>query len=165
MDFSAPPPGNLIVAWNNIYLDTVRHIGGAPGPLARIGALMHLAMYEVTNLLTDSSPYPSILQSSTVLVPPGATIQASAAYAASFTLQAAVATYVASTLAAQGNVSNPFDPFQLRPGAMAHLAVLKEKKARRRGASKQTPVPITLPKPWGKQWQWRCCKPFRMRRA
>lgn len=138
MDFSASPPGNLIVAWNNIYLDTVRHIGGAPGPLARIGALMHLAMYEATNLLTDSSPYPSILQNAAVPVPPGATMQASAAYAASFTLQAAVETYVASTLAAQGNVSNPFDPFQLRPGAMAHLAVLKGKTSEEAGGKQAT---------------------------
>ncbi|MEJ7660668.1 MAG: hypothetical protein WKG07_14160 [Hymenobacter sp.] len=55
---ATPPPGNVILAWNNIYLDLVRHMGGAPGPLARIGALMHLAMYEVANRLTPGTPYP-----------------------------------------------------------------------------------------------------------
>lgn len=130
---ATPPPGNLIVAWNNIYLDTVRHIGGAPGPLARIGGLLHLAMYEATNRLVPDSPYPSILKNVKIPVPPGATAKLSAAYAASCTLQAAVETYVTSTLAAQGGIPNPFDPFQLRPGAMAHMAVLQGHGSKKEG--------------------------------
>jgi hypothetical protein len=136
MDPNTPPTGSLIVAWNNIYLDTVRHIGGAPGPLARIGALLHLAMYEATNRLVPGSPYPSILKNVAIPVPTGATAKASAAYAASFTLQAAVETYVTSTLAAQGGTPNPFDPFQLRPGAMAHMAVLKEQDSKEASGNK-----------------------------
>lgn len=146
---ATPPPGNLIVAWNNIYLDTVRHIGGAPGPLARIGALMHLAMYEATNRLTPGSPYPSILKNEAIPVPTKATAQLSAAYAASWVLQAAVETYVTSTLAAQGGIPNPFDPFQLRPGAMAHLTVLKGHDSKMAGGKKANATAEAASKTFG----------------
>lgn len=37
---------DIVTDWNDIYLDTVRAVGGAPCPLARSGAMMHVAMYD-----------------------------------------------------------------------------------------------------------------------
>ncbi|TDN36651.1 phosphatase PAP2 family protein [Hymenobacter sp. UV11] len=111
-----PPPGNVILAWNNIYLDLVRHIGGAPGPLARIGALMHLAMYEVVNRLTPGNQYPTLLPPPTKPAPPLAAAGTSAAYAACFVLTEAIKSYVTAARKMQGEVLDPFDPFQVLPG-------------------------------------------------
>lgn len=33
-----------IINWNNVYLQAIRVNGGAPGPIARTGAIMHVAM-------------------------------------------------------------------------------------------------------------------------
>src|SRR5438045_1853696 len=38
-----------VVYWNNVLLQTFRDVGGPPGPLARAGAMMHLAMYDAAN--------------------------------------------------------------------------------------------------------------------
>lgn len=53
---------SVIIQWNNIYLEAVRKLGGAPGPISRMGAMMHIAMFEVINLLSGS-PYESYLPS------------------------------------------------------------------------------------------------------
>ncbi|MBC6610455.1 vanadium-dependent haloperoxidase [Hymenobacter sp. BT507] len=118
-------PGNVVLEWNNIYLDLVRKIGGAPGPLSRIGALMHLAMYEAVTRLTATSPYPRHLRDSDikdpktnqVVMPGNAVANTTAAYAACHILTKAVEVYVSASKRAQGEVLNPFDPFQVRPGA------------------------------------------------
>jgi hypothetical protein len=41
----ASPIGDHVLYWNDVLLQTYRTAGGAPGPLARSGAMMHLAMY------------------------------------------------------------------------------------------------------------------------
>lgn len=104
------PPGNIVIAWNNIYLDVVRSIGGAPGPLSHMGAVMHLAMYEALNQLTGST-YPRIVD----LVPTTGTPNpaTSAAYAACYALTDALKSYVDSAKKMQGGALNPFDPFQV----------------------------------------------------
>ena len=53
---------SVIIQWNNIYLEAVRKLGGAPGPISRLGAMMHIAMFEAINLLSGS-PYESYLPS------------------------------------------------------------------------------------------------------
>jgi hypothetical protein len=122
-DVNLIPPGSLVLAWNSVYLDTVRQIGGAPGPLARIGALMHLAMYQTVSLLVANA-YPKGW-TAPVPVPPAAPDPAtSAAYAAACVLQAAVPAYVKSLLASQGGVPTAFGPFQVLPGAAAHAQAL-----------------------------------------
>jgi hypothetical protein len=40
---------NVILVWNDIFLQTIRIAGGPPGPIARNGAMMHIAMYEAIN--------------------------------------------------------------------------------------------------------------------
>lgn len=37
---------DVVTDWNDVYLDTVRAVGGAPCPLARSGAMVHVAMYD-----------------------------------------------------------------------------------------------------------------------
>lgn len=128
-------PGSVILNWNNIYLDLVRKIGGAPGPLARIGGLMHWAMYEAVNRLTPGSPYPNHLKAADIVQPltpttkmsgqpiaPGqATASATAAFAACYVLTESLKQYVRDAQAMQGGALNPFDPFQVSPGAGVHI--------------------------------------------
>ena len=40
---------------NEIYLQMVRQAGGAPGPISRTGAMLHIAMFEVINALSAST--------------------------------------------------------------------------------------------------------------
>jgi hypothetical protein len=114
------PTGNIIIAWNNIYLELVRRIGGAPGPLARIGALMHMAMFEAVNLLSNSNPNYATSISGVQLpspLPSASEIGATAAHAASRILEVLIPEYVRSQVAMQGGVPNPFDSFQVTPKA------------------------------------------------
>lgn len=41
--------GTTIQAWNDAYLDAIRATGGPPGPIARIGAMTHAAMFNAAN--------------------------------------------------------------------------------------------------------------------
>ncbi|RUT00871.1 hypothetical protein DSM106972_072800 [Dulcicalothrix desertica PCC 7102] len=73
---------SVIIQWNNIYLEVVRKLGGAPGPISRMGAIMHIAMFEAINLLSGS-PYESYLPTAKLpLVVRGLDPATSAAYAA-----------------------------------------------------------------------------------
>ncbi|MCB2409232.1 vanadium-dependent haloperoxidase [Hymenobacter lucidus] len=121
MATTSMPSGSIILVWNNIYLDVVRHIGGAPGPLAHIGGRMHLAMYEAINQLTGNT-YPNALAPVPVTGSPDPT--SSAAYAACFTLTDAVAQYIEQAKRMQGGALNPFDPFQVLAGAQTHAQAL-----------------------------------------
>ncbi|MER7892610.1 phosphatase PAP2 family protein [Micromonospora sp. NPDC094482] len=47
----AAPIGDHVLHWNDVLLKTYRSAGGAPGPLARSGAMMHLAMYNAVNTI------------------------------------------------------------------------------------------------------------------
>ncbi|MBO2008345.1 vanadium-dependent haloperoxidase [Hymenobacter negativus] len=119
---SSSSPGSVVLAWNNIYLDVVRRIGGAPGPLARIGGLMHLAMYEAVNRLTPAAHYPALIDDNLLSLPTAGMPDpaTSAAYAACYALTTAVEDYVTTTKQMQGGVLNPFDPFQVHPAADPH---------------------------------------------
>ncbi|WP_230686432.1 vanadium-dependent haloperoxidase [Catellatospora vulcania] len=46
---SAAAPADHTVYWNQVLLRTYRTVGGAPGPLARAGAMMHAAMWDAAN--------------------------------------------------------------------------------------------------------------------
>jgi len=47
-----------IINWNNVYLQAIRVNGGAPGPIARAGAMMHAAMYDAVNAINKThKPY------------------------------------------------------------------------------------------------------------
>jgi PAP2 superfamily len=70
---------DVIIEWNNIYLESIRKIGGAPCPIARAGAMMHLAMYEAINTIRPTAqPYLSGLPTPE----PDTSIEAAAIYAA-----------------------------------------------------------------------------------
>ncbi|MFG2055440.1 vanadium-dependent haloperoxidase [Micromonospora sp. NPDC048930] len=45
----AAGPADHVLYWNNVLLRTYRQVGGAPGPLARAGAMVHGAMYDAAN--------------------------------------------------------------------------------------------------------------------
>jgi len=67
-----------IINWNNVYLQAIRVNGGAPGPIARTGAIMHGAMYEAVNSIEKThKAYLGIIPAN-----PGASKQAAAVYAA-----------------------------------------------------------------------------------
>ncbi len=114
-------PGNIVLAWNNIYLEVVRRIGGAPGPLSHMGAVMHLAMFEAVNQLTGNK-YPNVVGPVAKAGTPDPAI--SAAYAACYALTDALETYVQQSKKMQGGALNPFDPFQVRAGAELHAKEL-----------------------------------------
>jgi PAP2 superfamily len=49
---------DVVIEWNNIYLESIRKIGGAPCPIARAGAMMHVAMYDAVNAISPTAqPY------------------------------------------------------------------------------------------------------------
>ncbi|MFG3494344.1 DNRLRE domain-containing protein [Streptomyces sp. NPDC047928] len=45
----ADPVKDHVVYWNDVLQQTFREVGGAPGPLARAGAMMHGAIYDAAN--------------------------------------------------------------------------------------------------------------------
>ncbi|MEU9378121.1 DNRLRE domain-containing protein [Streptomyces sp. NPDC048255] len=45
----ADPVKDHVVYWNDVLQETYRQVGGAPGPLARAGAMMHGAVYDAAN--------------------------------------------------------------------------------------------------------------------
>lgn len=75
---------NTIIEWNSVLLEAIRKIGGAPCPIARNSAMMHIAMYDVVNLLTRPTPtYRAYLSNLPALVPNvSISTEAAAAYAA-----------------------------------------------------------------------------------
>ncbi|MEV4481144.1 vanadium-dependent haloperoxidase [Micromonospora coxensis] len=45
----AAGPADHVLYWNDVLLRTYREVGGAPGPLARAGAMVHGAIYDAAN--------------------------------------------------------------------------------------------------------------------
>ena len=69
---------DVVTDWNQVYLDTIRAIGGPPCPISRAGAMMHVAIYEAVNSVDRThEPYRTFLWA-----PPGASREAAAAQAA-----------------------------------------------------------------------------------
>jgi hypothetical protein len=69
---------NVVIEWNNVYLEAIRQKGGAPCPIARVGAMMHGAIYDAVNSIVKTHrPY---LISIPVEI--GASIEAAVAQAA-----------------------------------------------------------------------------------
>ncbi|WP_433272124.1 vanadium-dependent haloperoxidase [Actinosynnema sp. CS-041913] len=55
---AAAPASDPVLYWNDVLLETYRTVGGAPGPLARSGAMMHVAIYDAVNSITTvGQPY------------------------------------------------------------------------------------------------------------
>jgi len=49
---------NAILDWNETYLQAVRLEGGAPGPIARAGAMLHIAMHDaIASIVRTHAPY------------------------------------------------------------------------------------------------------------
>ena len=47
-----------VINWNNVYLQAIRLNGGAPGPIARTGAILHAAIYDAVNSIEKTyKPY------------------------------------------------------------------------------------------------------------
>src|SRR5437762_7206367 len=46
---TATDVGDRVLYWNDVLLEAFRRVGGAPGPLARAAAMMHVAMYDAAN--------------------------------------------------------------------------------------------------------------------
>ena len=69
---------NIVIEWNNVYLEAIRAKGGSPCPIARVGAMMHAAIYDAVNSIVKThQPYlisiPSVI---------GASIEAAVAQSA-----------------------------------------------------------------------------------
>lgn len=81
--------GDHVLFWNNVLLKTYRQVGGAPGPLARSGAIMHVAIYDAANSILCAQREVSCLgQPYVIKVPGGGHFDTSIDYAAYTTLQA-----------------------------------------------------------------------------
>jgi hypothetical protein len=49
---------DLVIDWNNIWMDAVKDTGGGPGPIARAGAMFHGSIYDAVNSISDGhKPY------------------------------------------------------------------------------------------------------------
>jgi len=52
------PMSNVVIEWNNVYLEAIRQKGGAPCPIARVGAMVHGAIYDAVNSIVKThQPY------------------------------------------------------------------------------------------------------------
>jgi hypothetical protein len=57
-DIDQEDPVNAILDWNETYLQAVRLEGGAPGPIARAGAMLHIAMHDaIASIVRTHAPY------------------------------------------------------------------------------------------------------------
>ncbi len=101
---------SVIIQWNNIYLEVVRKLGGAPGPISRMGAMMHIAMFEAINLLSGN-PYESYLPSTKLPQKvKGVNPAASAAYAARKVLIVTIKEQLQAANSRGGVANTGFDP-------------------------------------------------------
>ncbi len=49
---------DVILEWNDAYLEAIRQTGPAPGPASRVGAIVHVAIYEAVNSIDRTcQPY------------------------------------------------------------------------------------------------------------
>lgn len=49
---------DVITDWNTVWLETIRVTGGPPCPIARAGAILHVAMYDAVNCIEGThEPY------------------------------------------------------------------------------------------------------------
>jgi membrane-associated phospholipid phosphatase len=47
-----------VISWNNVLLNAIRTVGGAPTPIARVSAMMHAAIYDAVNSIQKTyQPY------------------------------------------------------------------------------------------------------------
>lgn len=106
--------GNIIISWNNIYLEAVRRLGGAPGPLSRMGAMMHIAMFDAINILCGS-PYEQYTDCH-IEKDENADPIMSAAYAARKVLLKTISELIEQTVQRQGGVPSPFAAYQVNTG-------------------------------------------------
>lgn len=75
-------PADVITDWNVVFRQAIRETGGPPGPISRIGALMHTAMFDAVNSVEQTHfPYHSM-----VPTPIGTSKEAAAAQAAHMVL-------------------------------------------------------------------------------
>ncbi len=77
-----------VINWNNVYLQAIRVNGGAPGPIARTGAILHAAIFDAVNSIEKTyKPYLGIIPAAF-----GASKEAAAVYAA-YTVLSSVSVY------------------------------------------------------------------------
>lgn len=68
---------DVVLDWNDVYLDTVRAEGGPPCPVTRAGAMLHTAMYDAINSIERThEPYLTLMEA-----PAGTSREAAAAAA------------------------------------------------------------------------------------
>ncbi len=85
-----------VINWNNIYLQAIRVNGGAPGPIARTGAILHAAIFDAVNSIEKTyKPYLGIIPAAL-----GASKEAAAVYAA-YTVLSSVSVYPYSKVKSQ----------------------------------------------------------------
>lgn len=71
---------DVVMEWNNVLLETYRKVGGAPCPLARAGAMMHVAMHDAISAIAQQSR--AYLMSGIPTPAADTSAEAAAAYAA-----------------------------------------------------------------------------------
>ena len=83
---------DAVTHWNDVLLEVVKNVGGAPAPIARGGAMMHGAIYDAVNSIRPSAHRPYLVS---VPALPGASVRAAIAHAAHDALVAAFPTQAA----------------------------------------------------------------------
>ena len=105
----ATGPADHVVFWNNVLLKTYRQVGGAPGPMSRSGAIMHVAIYDAANSVRCAEREVSCLgQPYAIKVAGGGHFDTAIDYAAYTTLRALYPAldFKSDLIAAQAGIPN-----------------------------------------------------------
>jgi len=136
----AAGPADHVVFWNNVLLQTYREVGGAPGPLARAGAVMHVAMYDAANSVLCARREADCLgQPYAIKVAGGGDFNTALDYAAHDALTAVFGRSFATQLAEaqSGTPSSPEQAAGRSVGQQAAQAILQNRT--NDGAANTTP--------------------------
>lgn len=149
------PPGEILY-WNDVLLEVIRREGGAPGPLARAAAMMHVGMYDVLNTnwwharpgpVTGYDGYTGIHE----LFEPSWNEEVEVGSTAAYLLQAAVpdqAGYIAQAFEDRHGFALPTLPGATGPIAFRVVNLVRDQRATD-GADDTTPYPFeNVPGAW-----------------
>lgn len=136
----AAAPSDHVVFWNDVLLQAYRDAGGAPGPLARAGAMMHVAMYDAANSILCARREADCLgQPYVIKVAGGGDFDTALDYAAHDTLKALFGDKFGAKLteAQSGTPASPQQAAGQSVGKQAAQAIVQNRT--NDGSANQTP--------------------------
>ncbi len=159
---------DAVTQWNDLLLKVIKAEGGAPGPIARAGAMMHCAMYDAVNSIRPSTHRPYLVS---VPAEPGASVRSAIAHAAHDTLVNAFSAHAAIIAAERTTALTGIPPGPRAAGEAVGKAAARAMIAARTNdgvvVDESTYTPGTMPGDWrptgsgnGVGPYWSDVKPF-----